>query len=499
MILSDILRGAEAVPCHPWTRHILAPEAWDALARSLPGSPLTLLALWADTQQVHALFLDASALQILPVSTAVVDGLYPALSPTCPGAGAYERMVADLWGHIAADSTESGPWLDHGHWPQSRPMAARHDAPGMVVASGDRLEPEEPLMQLSQGPIHGPVGAASRLRLLVRDGVITAATGQVGFTHKGTLVLMRAKSPRTAARFAARLAADATVAHAVAFAAAAENAVGAAAPPRAATLRSLMLEIERIGVHLDTLAEVAGLADAALAAAQCRALRERLLRATEAAFGHRMMMDCVVPGGVALDLDERGEGMLLRALDEVDAALATIRRHHDGRLLAGRLRGRGPIDLALVTRYGAGGPAGRAAGRGFDARMLGSLPPSNAFPAFAPALSGHGDALGRQHRRIEEIATSLTLIRSALRSLPIGALTVALPSESGEGIGCAESARGDIWHWLRLDHGQIAACFPRDPAWALWPVVAAALTNADVEDADLIRASFALTVSGMDL
>jgi Ni,Fe-hydrogenase III large subunit len=222
-----------------------------------------------------------------------------------------------------------------------------------------------------------------------------------------------------------------------------------------------------------------------------------------------MMMDCVVPGGVALDLDERGEGMLLRAVDEIDAAVATLHRHHGSRLLAGRLHGRGAAGLALMKRYGAGGPVSRAAGLGFDARMLVRLDAAmpgetglrilGADPSFAPALGQRDDALGRQHLRIDEIAASLSLLRSALRTLPAGALTVALPPESGEGIGWAESARGDIWHWLRLDHGQIAACFPRDPTWALWPVLDAALAGADVEDADLIRASFALTVSGMDL
>jgi Ni,Fe-hydrogenase III large subunit len=78
-------------------------------------------------------------------------------------------------------------------------------------------------------------------------------------------------------------------------------------------------------------------------------------------------------------------------------------------------------------------------------------------------------------------------------------VTVALPQESGEGIGSAEAARGDIWHWLRLDHGQIAACFLRDPGWALWSVAEAALVGANAEDADLIAASLALPASAMDL
>jgi Ni,Fe-hydrogenase III large subunit len=138
-----------------------------------------------------------------------------------------------------------------------------------------------------------------------------------------------------------------------------------------------------------------------------------------------------------------------------------------------------------------------ASGYAFDVR--------NSFLAdygqFVPrvAVRHDGDAAARQHLRIFEIEEGLRLIGAALDYLPDGAVTVALPQVSGEGIGCAESVRGDVWHWLRLDHGQIAAVFPRDPGWALWPLAERVLENAAADDIDLIRASLALPASGMDL
>jgi Ni,Fe-hydrogenase III large subunit len=115
------------------------------------------------------------------------------------------------------------------------------------------------------------------------------------------------------------------------------------------------------------------------------------------------------------------------------------------------------------------------------------------------AVRTDGDAAARQHLRIFDIEESLRLIGAALDVLPDGPVSVALPQVSGEGIGCAESIRGDVWHWLRLDHGQIAATFVRDPGWGLWPLAERVLENADPGDTDLIRASFALPASGMDL
>ena len=214
------------------------------------------------------------------------------------------------------------------------------------------------------------------------------------------------------------------------------------------------------------------------------------------AFGHRLMMDCVVPGGVAIDIAEGGANVILRALGDISSQLAVVRDLHDGTALSARLTGVGRAGQNHVTALGAGGVVGRASGRRFDARAM-----TGVFPSLPPraVVQRDGDAAARQHLRISEIEESIRLINAALDALPPGPLTVALPQASGEGIGCAESVRGDIWHWLRLDHGQVASFFPRDPGWALWPLAERVLLHAVAADADLIRASFALPASAMDL
>ena len=52
-----IVKGAAMEPCRPWPRYVLSAHAWTALA----AEPVTLLAAWADTLQVHALFADAAS------------------------------------------------------------------------------------------------------------------------------------------------------------------------------------------------------------------------------------------------------------------------------------------------------------------------------------------------------------------------------------------------------------------------------------------------------
>jgi Ni,Fe-hydrogenase III large subunit len=100
---------------------------------------------------------------------------------------------------------------------------------------------------------------------------------------------------------------------------------------------------------------------------------------------------------------------------------------------------------------------------------------------------------------LAEVGQSAAWLLDLLVALPAGPLRTELPPVAGEGIGCAEGARGDIWHWLRLEGGQIMAGFARDPGWLLWPALEAAAPGAAIADVPLLLASFGATVSGMDL
>jgi Ni,Fe-hydrogenase III large subunit len=368
-------------PCAPWPRHVLAPEDWARLGES---PTRTLLALWADTAQVYALFRE-DADQILFVSTNVVESAYPALSPAFPLAAWFERMVRDLWGHGALGGIDERPWLDHGRWARTVPMALRPGSP--IAPEPPEFLPmdDETLDQVPLGPVRPGIAPAAHLRLTVSGETIVRAEARLGYTHKGTLSLIRGKLPRAAARFAARLVGEATVAHSIAFASATEAALGVEIPPRAAALRKLMAHIERVAATADG------------------TLKEALRRTVNIAFGHRLMMDCVVPGGVAADIAPGGLDALRKAL------------------------------------------------------------------------------------------------RERLPDLPEGPVSVSLPNESGEGIGHAAGPHGDIWHWLRLDHGQIASAFLCDPGWARWRELEVALTATALDDLAATFDRLDLPTSGVDL
>ena len=414
-------------------RRALTREGWAALA-SAPSPPL--LALWADAGDIFALFIDDETAVL--VSTEIVDGGYPALSPARPAAAWSERLVYDLWGYVAIGGSDARPWLDHGRWPVTTPLAPRPGAPRPAGPPEFRFH--DSLDQLPIGPVRGGIEPAAHLRFAIDGETVVGFEPLLGYSHKGTLGLMRGKSPRAAARFAARIAGEATVAHSLAFARAAEAALGCEPPPRALALRDVMAGLEQIAGSLDRLTATAEAVGDQLLATRLACHGEAARQSAGLAFGHRLMMDCVVPGGVASDMATDGDAAILRMLEDLAAELPDLR-------LSGRLAG------------------------------------SDDAPQ-RPA------ALGRRIRRAHDL----------VRAVPDGGLAVPLAAASGEGLGFfADDRGGHIGHWLRLDHGQIAGTFVYDAAWSRWQLLAAAVVGTRLDDLPQVLAAFELCSSGADL
>ena len=495
-----IIRAGAATGCRPWPRFVLDGRGWAALAAAGGAEGAALLGLWGEPGLVHAAFQEGGG-GILLASTPAPEGRYAALSPAWP-ASPFERMVRDLWGLHAAGGADTRPFVDHGRWTVSAPLSAQplpHSAP--PVRPEFAPPPGEGLHQIPLGPARPvPLGAV-HLRLHALGGTVAALEAQHGYGHRGVVALMLGRSPRAAARVAARVSGDGGVAHALAFARAAEAATGTVPPNRASALRALMGEVERIAGHLRWWGGVCAAAGLDWPEARCAVLREEVLRAAGVAFGHRLMLDRVVPGGVSADLGRDGPAALHAALAGIAGELpelAALSEAHGG--LRDRLVGRVATPPALAARLGAGGPVGRAAGRGLDARRFGGFDGWAAALGLGTPSATAGDAAARQGVLLAEIGESLAAAQALLDGMPPGEVLAPLPQRGGEGVGVAEGPRGLCLHWLALDDdGQIRGAFALDPAWGHWPLLAAAMAGATVSELPLAERSLACSAGGVDL
>ncbi len=453
---------------------LLSPEAW-AVHKG------HFIALWTDATRAYALYEPGEL-----VAVELRDGAYPALH--YPGANWFQRLAKDLNGHTAKGFNDTRTAVEHFREPDGR------------AAWPDFRSPDvEGVHQVAVGPIHAGIIEPGHFRFSVVGDQVLKLEARLGYAHKGTLGLMRGKSPRQAARYAARISGDATVAHAIAFARAAEAALDMKVPERAYYLRAVMAEIERLANHTSDIGAIAGDAGFAFLDARFALARERFCAAVQAAFGHRLMMDVVVPGGVAGDLAEGGADAVKDALDALEQELPSLRRvFEDYASLQDRVVGTGIIPPELAMAYHAGGYVGRASGQRRDARVEPGYPPYAEFGLSVP-MEQDGDVAARIKIRLEEIPESIRLIRNILEVLPEGPLALAPPAASGMGLGVAESFRGPVWHWLNIDNGQIQDAFVADASALHWPLLEYAATTAILADFPLINKSINGSYSGVDL
>jgi Ni,Fe-hydrogenase III large subunit len=304
-----------------------------------------------------------------------------------------------------------------------------------------------------------------------------------------------------AAQLASRTSGDSTVAYALAYARAVEAALGIEPPERAIWLRGVMAELERIANHLGDFGAICNDASFSIMLAHCGMLRERVLRCAVACFGHRLMMDCIVPGGVAVDLPTEGASGIRMLIDEIRARFPELVELYDRTAsLQDRTVGTGILSAALARQFGAGGYVGRASGRDFDARKSIGYAPYDRLQFDVPLLA-EGDVNARVWIRIKEIDASLSLLEQMLDRLPQGDVRAAIDATGpGEGIALAEAFRGDVLVWLRLDAtGHVDRCHLRDASWFQWPLLEAAIEGNIVADFPLCNKSFNCSYSGHDL
>lgn len=481
-------------------------EGWLDAAAALSAGRLALTGLWGDDDAVHMAVLAAGEAESLAVLTLPCpQGVFPSVGRLHAPAIRLERTVRDLFGLVPHDAPDLRPWLDHGRWGVRHPLGGRRrQAP--VPADGDDYEflpaEGEGLHQIPVGPVHAGVIEPGHFRFTVNGEIVVRLEARLGYTHKGVEALMQRASLSRAVALAGHVSGDSTVAYALAFSRAAEKALGLEVPVRAHHLRALMAETERLANHLGDIGAICNDASFALMLAHCSVLRERTLRAAEAAFGHRLMRGLVVPGGVAADIGDEGIAAIRALAAEIGARFPELVALYDNTTsLQDRTVSTGILSGELARRFAAGGYVGRASGRGFDARKALAYPPYDRLSFDMPVFAA-GDVDARIWVRIREVEASLSLIGQLLDTLPQGPVSTPVrPAGTvSEGIAMVEGFRGDVLAWLRLDgEGRVERCHLRDPSWFQWPLIEAAVEGNIVADFPLCNKSFNCSYSGHDL
>ncbi len=497
-LLDLVSRGNRVAAHRPWPRAVFARDRWHEVAIRLGETDWPLLGLWADASSVHLALTDETEIAVL--SLECPDGRFPSLASVRPGAIRLERAAADLFGLVPENAADTRPWLDHGRWGIAHPLGRRippqASAYPFLAAEGENLH------QIPVGPVHAGIIEPGHFRFHANGETVVRLEERLGYAHKGIEGLIEGSTTERAGRLVARVSGDSTVAYSFAFARAVEAATGIEPPPRAQWLRALMAELERLANHFGDIGAICNDASFSLLHAHCGVLREMVLQESFASFGHRLMMDQIVPGGVAGDIGDSNRARISALAVDLRGRFAELFELYDSTAsLLDRTEGTGIVSGALVRRFGAGGFVGRASGRPFDARRSPGYPPYGELDFEIPVLTV-GDVNARILIRAREIGQSLNLIEQISDRLPGGPIKAdgPAPFAPGEGMALVEGFRGDVMVWLRLrEDGRVARCHPRDPSWFQWPLLEAAVEGNIVADFPLCNKSFNCSYSGHDL
>ena len=511
---SSALVAASAPGAAPARLPAVAPDAAPAgFAPAAPAAPVTPGAGAATPLEfkVHAAYATADGLVWVELPLASGERSYPDLEPLYPAAARMQRAMADLLGMQPDGAPDQRPWLNHGAWAADyfplRPDCAPPSAgPGLPVTDYPFVRVQgDGVHEIPVGPVHAGIIEPGHFRFSVVGEKVLRLEQRLGYTHKGIELRFTQMAPLDAYRLAGRISGDSTVAFAWGYCMALESACNCSIPARAQWLRALMLECERIANHLGDLGALGNDAALGVALAQFSRLREDWLRLGDALFGHRLMMDRVVPGGVACDLDGAAVLRMAAHCDQLEPELRALRlvyEEHAG--LQDRFIGAGRVSPELASRLGLAGLAGRASAQTWDLRCDHPWVPYDAL-AVNMATQRNGDVAARVLVRFEEVFESLRLIRAMLARLPAGELRVAveLPQARALGAGWVEAWRGEVFVALELDGAagghRILRCRCQDPSWHAWPVLEHAVIGNIVPDFPLINKSFNLSYSGPDL
>jgi Ni,Fe-hydrogenase III large subunit/Ni,Fe-hydrogenase III component G len=472
-----------------------------------------LVGLWASDErdrergfQLRVALQDDDGLTLLMHGLPEGGSQYPDLGAIFPGANRMQRAAFDLVG-IASESEDQRSWLRHAAWPADV-FPLRRDVDGaqawpleqedypFVRVQGDGVH------EIPVGPVHAGIIEPGHFRFQIVGEKVLRLEERLGYVHKGIEKRFESMTLQDGFRLAGRISGDSTVAFAWAYAQAVEAMAEVPPPARAVWLRALLLERERIANHLGDLGYLGNDGGFAFGLAQFSRLREDVLRLNAEAFGHRLLMDTIVPGGVACDLVADHVPMLRRQCAELEREVALLRNiyeEHAG--LQDRFRTCGQVSTALAQKLGITGLAARGSGLPFDLRCDLPVAPYDGLEV-RKSVRTEGDVAARVALRFDEIMEALRLIQVIVDAIPDGETNLAIGPVTPyrHGIGYVEGWRGPALIALESGPaGSIRRCHPQDPSWLNWPVLEHAIIGNIVPDFPLINKSFNLSYSGHDV
>ena len=418
---------------------------------------------------------------------------YESLTPRIAQVHWFEREIFEKWGV----RPEGHPWLKPIRFENTH--SNNQSLPS--VTDFMRIEGEE-IHEVAVGPVHAGIIESGHFRFQCHGEQVFHLEISLGYQHRGIEKALIGGPNKRTIHYVETLSGDAAIGHSLAYAQAIEGLAGCSVPLRAAVLRSIMLELERLANHTGDLGALAQDVGYLPTSSYCGRLRGDFLNLTALICGNRFGRNMVRPGGVLFDIDDAMRKEVIKRLTNIFSDVRNaVSLMLDSAMVVDRFDETGALTKETALELGLVGIAARACGIDRDVRFDF---PSGAFKFSQIPVSTYssGDVFARAFVRWLELQRSVEFILGQLDALPNGPIIVNVASLKNEHIiiSLTEGWRGEICHSVITDKsGKIAQYKIVDPSFHNWYGLVVALRGEEISDFPLCNKSFNLSYCGHDL
>ena len=316
------------------------------------------------------------------------------------------------------------------------------------------------------GPIHPALKEPISFEFELDGEKIVNVDIKLGQIHRGIEWIGTHRNPVQIIYLAERICGICNISHPFAFCRAVENIANIELPERAAYIRSIVAELERIHSHIlwaGVAAHEIGF-DSVLYLTW--RMREKVLDLIEYLTGNRITKAMFMIGGVRRNITKEQYPKISETLEYYKKNLGKLKHVFlDDKTIQLRSKKCGILTKEEALKLCAVGPTARASGVKKDVRV------DQAYAAYGDLdikaitpdiLTGevNGDVYDRIIVRLLEVGQSVDLIQQCIDQLPSGdilaeqkipKLLAILKKTEGEGIGRHEAPRGEVIHYVKLD------------------------------------------------
>jgi len=418
---------------------------------------------------------------------------YQSITPIIPSAHLFEREFYEQFGIKPVDH----PWL--------KPVRK-----GIEGINND--EPEynffsmtgEEIHEVGVGPIHAGIIEPGHFRFSCHGEKVYHLEIKLGFQHRGIerMFLKNNTKRNYLLNLSESIAGDSVIGHSGTFTRALESLCDVSVSRRVKSIRTVMLELERIAMHLADLSALSGDIAYLKGNSVFGALRTKIINASMSVCGNRFGRGMMKLGGINFDISQKTRNDLLVLMNWIndDVSLATEVMFSSVSVLE-RFEKTGVVDKETARNLGLVGIAARASGFSVDVRSDHPFDTYEYFPLYKLILES-GDVFARAYIRTIEIQQSIKIILEILNNITSGDLSVSVSSLQPNSmvISLTEGWRGEIAHVILTDNdGNIKRIKIKDPSFNNWLALSIAVRDEGISDFPICNKSFNLSYSGFDL